>query len=198
MGASGKKSHYLPAAWYFISLHKVFSRQIKPRFPLLSTRCALSERSIALASSTEKSWPTAIRDETLSAESPLSTCPLQSSTVCVARKRKQSKENRCGHPERIADSKVASRNTSSPISPSPPPFLVKRNFIVISSFPTLYLSFASSWDFTSSSLYAESPRNLFVSRGITWDLKRSKLAILILQTRAESFGARINIKTMRL
>lgn len=95
----------------------MFSRQIKPRFPLLSTRCALSERSIALAPPIEKSWPTAIRDETLSAESPLPTCPLQSSTVRVARKRKQSKENRCGHPERIADSKVASRNTSSPISP---------------------------------------------------------------------------------
>lgn len=109
----------------------MFSRQIKLRFPLLSTHSALSQKSIALASWRNhgpRPYGTRHFPRRVLFRPVLCNLPR-----FVLRERGSKVRKIIVDIREIADSKVASRNASSPINSSPP-FLVKRNFIVISSF----------------------------------------------------------------
>jgi len=88
----------------FISFRGVFSRQIKPRFPLLSTRRTLSRDSLVVRGQRDRG-PRPYEARHFSPRV-LPTRPVQSS----GERRKRSKENRRGHPGGIADSKVAWRD----------------------------------------------------------------------------------------
>jgi len=106
----GERNRSLSAARYFISFRKVFPRQIKPRFPSLSTRRALLENRMAVLSVERRevvarghAGQDTFREESF--RSVLRNLPQH-----ATRRRKWSKENRRGHPGGIADSKVALRN----------------------------------------------------------------------------------------